>query len=64
MNTEKDKQARIFEQLADGLIPNLSRDTKALSSTENEILGLYDQLLELRLERAILEAQLDLTSCK
>ena len=60
----KDKQAQIAERFAEISTTKLSHNVRPLSDTENEILGLYDQLLELQLERAILEAQLDLTSCK
>lgn len=39
-----------------------SGDTLSLYEIESQILSLYDQLIELRLERALLESQLDLSS--
>ena len=40
------------------------RDDVSFTETEHKILDLYDQLSELRLERAVLEAQTSLSSGK
>lgn len=39
-----------------------SRDSLSLYDTEGQVLTLYDQLVELKLEKAIFEAQLELSS--
>ena len=40
------------------------RDSVSFTETEQKILELYDQLSELRLERALLEAQTSTQACK
>ena len=40
------------------------RDSVSFTETEQKILELYDQLSELRLERALLEAQASPQACK
>ena len=41
-----------------------SHDSLSLYDAESQALALYDQLVELRLEKAILEAQLEIPSGK
>ena len=60
--TSQDKDvADAFANLANTRQP---RDSVSFTETEQKILELYDQLSELRLERALLEAQASPEACK
>ena len=46
------------------LAKQTSRDNLSLYKAESQVLALYDQLVELRLEKALIEAQLETPSGK